>query len=90
MKTCDLKEAKAVVTQYHKYLSENSLVKTVPEETISLVPPKEGLVGVTRLAPLAAMASLGPSGYDDEFESASDANSRSSMCATLSAGNLPN
>jgi hypothetical protein len=31
-----LKEAKAVVTQYHKYLAENSLVKTVPEETISL------------------------------------------------------
>ena len=31
-----LKEAKAVVTQYHKYLSENSLVKTVPEETLSL------------------------------------------------------
>jgi hypothetical protein len=35
-----LKEAKAVVTQYHKYLSENSLVKTVPEETISLAPQK--------------------------------------------------
>ena len=30
-----LKEAKAVVTQYHKYLSDNSLVKTVPEQTIS-------------------------------------------------------
>ena len=26
-----LKEAKAVVTQYHKYLSENSLIKTVAE-----------------------------------------------------------
>jgi hypothetical protein len=26
-----LKEAKAVVTQYHKYLSENSLIKTVVE-----------------------------------------------------------
>ena len=26
-----LKEAKAVVTQYHKYLSENSLIKTVNE-----------------------------------------------------------
>ena len=35
-----LKEAKAVVTQYHKYLSENSLFKTVPEETISLPSPK--------------------------------------------------
>ena len=31
-----LKEAKAVVTQYHKYLSEHSLIKTVPEETITL------------------------------------------------------
>jgi len=35
-----LKEAKAVVTQYHKYLSERSLFKTVPEETISLPSPK--------------------------------------------------
>ena len=26
-----LKEAKAVVTQYHKYLSDNSLIKTVAE-----------------------------------------------------------
>jgi hypothetical protein len=26
-----LNEAKAVVTQYHKYLSENSLIKTVVE-----------------------------------------------------------
>jgi len=26
-----LKEAKAVVSQYHKYLSENSLIKTVTE-----------------------------------------------------------
>jgi hypothetical protein len=31
-----LKEAKAVVTHYHKYLAENSLLKTVPEETVSL------------------------------------------------------
>lgn len=30
-----LKEAKAVVTQYHKYLSQNSLIKTVAEETIN-------------------------------------------------------
>jgi hypothetical protein len=35
-----LKEAKAVVTQYHKYLSENSLIKTVFDETMSLPPPK--------------------------------------------------
>jgi hypothetical protein len=31
-----LKEAKAVVTHYHKYLTEHSLIKTVAEETISL------------------------------------------------------
>jgi len=37
-----LKEAKAVVTQYHKYLSDHSLFKTVPEETITLPSPKNG------------------------------------------------
>ena len=31
-----LKEAKAVVTHYHKHLAENSLFKPVPEETVSL------------------------------------------------------
>jgi len=36
-----LKEAKAVVTQYHKYLSEHSLIKTVFDETLSLPPPKK-------------------------------------------------
>jgi hypothetical protein len=36
-----LKEAKAVVTHYHKYLSENSLIKTVFEETLSLPSPKK-------------------------------------------------
>src|SRR5262245_57682990 len=36
-----LKEAKAVVTQYHKYLSENSLIKTVFDEPVSLPPPKK-------------------------------------------------
>ena len=35
-----LKEAKAVVTQYHKYLSENSLIKTVFDENTILPPPK--------------------------------------------------
>ncbi len=35
-----LKEAKAVVTQYHKYLSENSLIKPIFDETFSLPPPK--------------------------------------------------
>ncbi|MGA7527641.1 MAG: hypothetical protein WBW11_10505 [Pseudolabrys sp.] len=35
-----LKEAKAVVAQYHKYLSEHSLIKTVFEDTLSLPPPK--------------------------------------------------
>jgi hypothetical protein len=34
-----LREAKSVVTQYHKYLSDNSLVKTVFDETASLPPP---------------------------------------------------
>ena len=33
-----LKEAKAVVTQYHKYLSENSLIKTVVETDVSGAP----------------------------------------------------
>jgi hypothetical protein len=36
-----LREAKAVVTQYHKYLSENSLIKTVFDETVSLAPSKK-------------------------------------------------
>ena len=36
-----LKEAKAVVTQYHKFLSEHSLIKTAFDETLSLPPPKK-------------------------------------------------
>ena len=36
-----LKEAKTVVTQYHKHLSEHSLIKTVFDETLSLPPPKK-------------------------------------------------
>ena len=36
-----LKEAKVVVTHYHKYLSEHSLIKTVFEETLSLPAPKK-------------------------------------------------
>jgi hypothetical protein len=35
-----LKEAKAVVAQYHKYLSEHSLIRTVFEDALSLPPPK--------------------------------------------------
>jgi hypothetical protein len=35
-----LKEAKAVVTQYHKYLSEKSLIKTVVDETMPFSPPQ--------------------------------------------------
>lgn len=35
-----LKEAKAVVTQYHKYLLEHSLIKSVFDETPLLSPPK--------------------------------------------------
>jgi DNA-binding transcriptional regulator of glucitol operon len=34
-----LSEAKAVVTQYHKYLSENSLIKTIPESSTSSLSP---------------------------------------------------
>jgi hypothetical protein len=34
-----LKEAKAVVTQYHKYLLEHSLIKSVFDETPLLSPP---------------------------------------------------
>src|SRR5262245_36365345 len=37
-----LKEAKAVVTQYHKYLTDHSLIKTGFDETVSLPPPKKG------------------------------------------------
>jgi hypothetical protein len=36
-----LREAKSVVTQYHKYLSDNSLVKSVFEEALSLPAPKK-------------------------------------------------
>jgi hypothetical protein len=36
-----LNEAKAVVTQYHKFLSEHSLIKSVFDETVSLPPPKK-------------------------------------------------
>jgi hypothetical protein len=35
-----LKEAKAVVAQYHKHLSQHGLIKTVFEDTLSLPPPK--------------------------------------------------
>ncbi len=34
-----LREAKAIVAQYHKYLSEHSLIKTVADETALLSPP---------------------------------------------------
>jgi hypothetical protein len=36
-----LKEAKAVVTQFHKFLSEHSLIKTIFDDTLSLPPPKK-------------------------------------------------
>jgi len=36
-----LTEAKAVVAQYHKYLSENSLIRSVFDEPMSLPPPKK-------------------------------------------------
>jgi hypothetical protein len=34
-----LKEAKAVISQYHRYLSENSLIKSVIEESAFFLPP---------------------------------------------------
>jgi len=34
-----LREAKAVATQYHKYLMEHSLIKSVVDETVLLSPP---------------------------------------------------
>jgi hypothetical protein len=34
-----LKEAKAVISQYHRYLSENSLIKSVVEESAFFLPP---------------------------------------------------
>ena len=38
------KEAKAVVTQYHKYLSENSLIRSVfDDDTVALLPPRKNL-----------------------------------------------
>jgi hypothetical protein len=39
-----LKKAKAVVTQYHKYLSENSLLKIVVDETVPL--QSDGMSGI--------------------------------------------
>jgi hypothetical protein len=33
-----LREAKTVVTQYHRYLSDNSLIKRVSDDTPSLLP----------------------------------------------------
>ncbi|HKA72268.1 MAG TPA: 50S ribosomal protein L7/L12 [Xanthobacteraceae bacterium] len=39
-----LREAKTVVTQYHTYLSENSLIKTVFDEPASLPPPVEAQI----------------------------------------------
>jgi hypothetical protein len=39
-----LKEAKAVVTHYHKYLSENSLIRSVfDEDNVALPPPRKNL-----------------------------------------------
>jgi len=36
-----LNEAKAVVAQYHKFLADNSLIKSVVDEPVSLPPPKK-------------------------------------------------
>ena len=53
-----LSEAKNVVTQYHKYLSENSLIKSIPELFESLparghsVPPTNGKQNTAEEEPL--------------------------------------
>ena len=39
-RTATLKEAKAVVTQYHQFLKENSLIKSIYEPDI--LPPESG------------------------------------------------
>ena len=44
----NLREAKAVVKQYHKYLSDHSLLKTVFDETPSLLPPGIGPDPISR------------------------------------------
>ena len=43
-----LREAKAVVKHYHKYLSDHSLMKTVFDETPSLLPPGIGFDPISR------------------------------------------
>jgi type II secretory pathway component PulK len=43
-----LSEAKAVVTQYHKYLSENSLIKSIPDLAAS--PPSQPQLSVVASA----------------------------------------
>ena len=43
-----LREAKAVVKHYHKYLSDHSLMKTVFDETPSLLPPGIGPDPISR------------------------------------------
>src|SRR6476619_3034080 len=35
-----LREAKAVVTQYNKYMTENALIKSIFDDNIALTPPK--------------------------------------------------
>ena len=45
-----LREAKAVVKHYHKYLSDHSLMKTVFDETPSLLPPGIGPDPISRPA----------------------------------------
>jgi hypothetical protein len=36
-----LREAKVVISRYHEYLSENSLIESVFDEALSLPPPKK-------------------------------------------------
>ena len=43
-KLATLSEAKAVVTQYHKYLSENSLIKSIPRPFRIVTSTPSGLI----------------------------------------------
>ena len=56
-----LTEAKAVVTQYHKYLAENSLIKSVSDPDVLPPAPKDNG------APSGSNGGIGPSGSRIRF-----------------------
>src|SRR5262249_15914219 len=58
-----LKEAKAVVTQYHKYLSESSLIKCIFDDPVALPPPERNRKSTpTQCPPQSAGAAVDVSG----------------------------